>query len=359
MNRHKSLSTSRRTPRKTSRSTGLMALLITGAWLTLAPPRTATAAEVLQTDTSTLSVGGVVRAGWNGVQNEGRFDHGPWLGFARLNAAARYADRGEVFVQFNASSRGVQLLDARATVHLAPWLSWNVGRFKSPVSLEYLVGGPATPFSGRYLAGAIAPRRLYGTSLVHAAEFDDRVLTLEAGVYAAPATPANVQRDDLVFAARAAFEPAAGMTLHFGFAEQLERLEAEENAPTADPTRTETDYGRVVDLGFAARRGAWNLHAEVTAQVQAQADAPDASQWGFVLMGGYRVSTPNAPFDVEPILSFDSLFAIDTDVSTLRARGGVRMLWREAPINVTFELYNTATDGTSTLGGTLFGQLTL
>lgn len=261
-----------------------------------------------------------------------------------------------MYIQLSGDSTGVQLLDARLTVHLTHWLSWNVGRLKAPVSLEYTaVGAPALPFATRFYAGALAPRRLYGTSLSHQTDFNRSSLSLEAGVYATAANPANPQRDDLVFASRVAFDPAPGVTLHLGFSEQLERNEDQENGPSGDPERTERDFGRVIDVGVAARKGAWNIHAEAIAQLQEDT----GRAWGYVVMGGYRVRTANAPFDVEPIVSFDSLFATDLDATTHRGRAGVRLLWREVPLNVTFSGFAADSDGALSGGGHVFAQFTL
>lgn len=97
---------------------------------------------------------------------------GFFLGIARLQARSDHSwHRGgrdqqlEMLLQVEAASGSVELLDARLDYHPVPGVRLRAGRFKAPVSAEYLIPATKMLMIERAMLVTLAPRRLQGVEL--------------------------------------------------------------------------------------------------------------------------------------------------------------------------------------------------
>ncbi len=139
-------------------------------------------------DGERLELHGWAEAGLTGQLGEGAPGVEMSLSMARLKARYDHGGRFGTALQIDAAGEQVQLLDAQVTAGPSRGLSLSAGRFKTPISKDYLVSAPEQLFPERALLVDLAPHRALGLSAAATRELGGLVGTVSAGLFD-PSTP--------------------------------------------------------------------------------------------------------------------------------------------------------------------------
>ncbi len=210
--------------------------------------------------TPTLTVGGMGEARARVAHAEATDTvGGVELVTARLRTEARQPDAGGVVVHLQGNDQGVQLLDLVLRAELAPTVDVQLGRFKTPVSAEFLIPLPKLVFARRGHVADLALRRLDGAQLRWRPAVGAYGLDLRVAAF----NPAGaVPEDDagVVLAGRAALT-RGGWTVHVAAAEHVGA-----DGPGPAPA---LPLDRQVDVALVWVDPSWSVHLEGVAALDA------------------------------------------------------------------------------------------
>jgi len=240
----------------------------------------AAAAEVSAPSPSELQVHAWASGGYR-MHSEQAEDSGFYVGMARLVANYEHGwQRSErphavhTFLQVEAASGSVDLLDARLDYQPAPWLRLRAGRFKAPVSADYLVPATKMLLAERAMLVDLAPRRLIGAeAAVQAGKLGAEVALFEWD-------------EDLLTVGEAHYS-SGPVALH----------------AAAGQRSGETNDTRL-DAAVVLHPGRWEAHAEALAVL----DGGAVPAVGAFASAGYRFGDPATEEDalaVEPLVALD------------------------------------------------------
>lgn len=290
--------------------------------------------DLVEDDELTLSLSGVGEgaARLNHDEADGATAHYD-MNFARLVANAEYAERGGFFIQVGARTGQVALLDARASLQIAEGLDAQLGRFKMPVSPEFLTSARDLLFSRRAALSGIVAKRSLGGQLVAQPIDDEQVgLVLNAGVF----TPGVMPGDDPpagLAVGRARLDFSERYFLHAAFAENI-------IANDVDP---ETDlrafpFNRQLDLAFGLADDTWRALVEGLYVF----DGPYPTDvMGLHVNAARKFSREDV--DLEPALAYDLLRLDHNDLH--RATAAFNTYWLGTNLMSTIEYALESTDG--------------
>ena len=223
------------------------------------------------------------------VRPEEPVERGAYLSLARLQVRL-HEDGFAAFIQAGADRGELELLDARATWRPSEAVAVRAGRFKTPVSAEYLIPANHLIFAHRSSHLLLVPRRALG------AEVEGHVggrwdLGLHAGVYN-PAGYAPVPGAGELLVGRALLESPVGLALHVAGSDWLHDGGAAEVLAEEAP---ETD--RALDAALLFEEHGWTM---VTEGVYAR--PLDGEDWvaGGVASVAHRFPTRVEEFEIEP-----------------------------------------------------------
>lgn len=178
---------------------------------------------------------------------------------ARLRAKAEQPGAGGAVVQLQGNRNSVQLLDLVLRADLASTVDLRIGRFKTPVSAEFLIPLPALVFARRGLVADLALRRLDGAQLRWRPTAGAYRVDVRVGAF----NPAGaVPEDDagVVLAGRVAIT-RGGLTLHLGGAEHV----GADGSAAGGPLPLD----RQLDAAVLWSDALWSVHLEGVAALDA------------------------------------------------------------------------------------------
>lgn len=276
----------------------------------VAVPTSARAYRILDEDNLQLDLQGWAQAGYaiGNAPGEDAVQHAPYLGLARLAAGATHVRWGRAFVQVEALSGTVRLLDAFADVTPVPEVTLRVGRFKAPTSADFLIGAPYTAFVSRSLLveRGFVQRRMLGAEIAGRATVGCATLSLQLGWF----QPESAQRDLLpdgegnFFSARALVETTGGWGFHLAFME-LVLADNDAVAPAEPPDAMAVrpvEMNRQLDGAVWLKRDGWTAYVEGVLVLDAQEDDVPFAFYAMVLRSFDLTGTT---FALEPGVRYD------------------------------------------------------
>ena len=283
------------------RRSSLVLLVAALAHLVHAPP--ADAATLFEEEELTLEIGGLGEVGLAYEESEAARHEG--LGtdvrMARLKADARWRDLGGFKLQIDGKSGSVELLDLVAELTPAEWLALRAGRFKVPVSREYMIGAPDMRFSNRALVRRLAPGRAVGAQL----GFEGAVGELEAEFSASLFEPGGLdllENEGELFVSRLLVEFPHHLEFHAAYAEHVLGDNRVADPEAASETMRVFPFDRQLDAALGYHDEHWHLLVEGFTSLDPPGDQPPWAAHGSL---SYRF--PVADFALEPALAYDFL----------------------------------------------------
>jgi len=230
-----------------------------------------------------------VAAGENGTE--------PYLWLALLGAKASYEDVvvGGVLYQF-AKGRA-DLLDAYLKVKPTSFLSFQAGRFKTPVSLEFNIPAGSLVFHRRASLSKIVPLRASGLNANASYTLGGVKLGLDLGGWLGNGVDLDSGVDTGVMAtARASAAFPIGLRLHAAVADHFF---SSQSVMHDDATHQEA----VLDLAAAWAQGGWSAHAEGAVVLSEQEGPRPYGLYGYV---AHKWDLGEWP-DIEPAVAYDQI----------------------------------------------------
>lgn len=311
----------------------LAGLLLVG----LALPGAAFAHKVVESDELELQVNGLGEVAASAHADAHHPEHEGFnldVNMARLAAKAAYPDIGGIAVQVEAASGRVELLDAAVEVRPVEPLSIKAGRFKVPVSREYLISAPDMMFSRRAALTDLVPHRAVGLQAGLEMPFgkgteqrEGTTGSFQLGAFAPSGLDGPLH--GATFVARGQVEFPVGIGLHGAFAEYMlgENLDPE----TGD--RLVAD-NRLLDAAVSYHHHHWHALAEGTLAL----DGPEGGlPWGIHGSVGRRFQTGAGP-ELEPALAYDFLQRDGSaERSAHRGTAALNVYWLDTQLMSTLE----------------------
>ncbi len=188
------------------------------------------------------------------------------------------------------------MLDAVAALTPSHDLTIRFGRFKVPISADFLIPLPNHPLTSRPLLVRHAPRRRLGADANARFRMGPARLDLNLGLFAENQT---VHTDHgKLLAARAALTWGHAFGVHVGYG-QIVFSDNEVNPATGG--RPEP-YDHVLDLALTYEDEHILSHVEALMVF----DGPNHARcWGATTMAGYTFGDREGPLAVQPVLSYD------------------------------------------------------
>ncbi|MCB9777520.1 MAG: hypothetical protein H6742_03060 [Alphaproteobacteria bacterium] len=236
--------------------------------------------------------------------------YGAALTMARLAAAYDYADGFSAKVQVDGASGTVKLLDAVARVGGRKQPHLDVGRFKVPLSNEYLTAAPELVMPTRMLLNGLSPTRAVGVAGAlpwQAGEEGAQDGAVTVGGFDAIGSVPQVGVGGVLVGAvdqGLAHLGHAHLGVHVAVAAWLHPDDLELSIDDPEVLAAAPDHDRWGDLALEAHGGGWTVEVEGLAS-QARADA----HWdgGVGVLAAHRWDLGPGPFQVEPALAYDAL----------------------------------------------------
>ncbi len=283
----------------------------------LGAPATGNAYNLVD-DEFQLDLSGVVEGGYlvNQPANGGDFNYGPRLSLARLKLDGKLEDYGSIKIQTGIRGTNIALLDAVVALTAAPPFKLQLGRFKSPVSHEYLTGAPDLIFFSRAALNGYVPGRRIGAQADYTIEATDNLtITPQVGLFEAPGgTIENPQGASLV--GRILVEPGNSVDIHLAGAEFVfdENNIISLGAPVPG-------YDQMLDAAISYETDRWNLLGEGL-YVTGPADGVDYVAAGYA-HAGHRLGDLEG-ISYEPAIGYD-IFGNSEDDPDHRVTGGLNL----------------------------------
>ena len=231
-------------------------------------------------------------AGWSVTTGEGEWTHGPTLRLARVAVRGRAQGLGSAFVQLDGAGGQARLLDAVVQLEPTSGLTLRAGRFKAPVSAEFLIPAPQQPMIRRALLSRLVLRRAPGAELVASFGPEETRLGLHAGLFA-PGLP-----DDkgVTAVGRIGIETDVGVGLHAAVAHDLHDDGAEQPPDGEQRPSRRTQ----MDLALTFERWGFTAHLEGLVVLDVTTTRRE---------GGALILIARRFDDLEPVLAWDGLVA--------------------------------------------------
>jgi len=226
---------------------------------------------------------------------------GAFLSLARLQGRL-HEDDFDAFLQVGADHGELALLDARIAWRPHERLLVRAGRFKSPVSAEYLIPAQRLLFTHRSLHMAIVPRRNLGAEAELHVGPEHADLALSAGVFD-PASYRMLPGSGELATARALLHTASGFGAHVAGARWLRRDDALE--VMGDEALSYDEH--LVGALLFEEHGITTVVEGALARTVGR-DAPAAAAGG-VVSTAYRFPTGLGELDIEPAVALEVLVA--------------------------------------------------
>jgi len=225
---------------------------------------------------------------------------GAYLSMARLQGRL-HEDDFDAFIQVGADHGDLQLLDARIAWTPSRRVTVRAGRFKTPVSAEYLIPAPRLLFTQRSLHMAIVPRRNLGAEAeVHLGPQSADV-ALSAGVFD-PAAYDLVHGSGELATARVLLHTASGFGAHAAAAKWLHRDGAIELLGEDAPGYDEHLVGALL----FEEHGLTSVVEGALARTAGR-DDDERGAIGGVASVAYRFPTGLGELDLEPAVAVETL----------------------------------------------------
>mgnify|MGYP006295871351 CR=1 FL=1 len=303
--------------------------IVTLGLLAHAPP--AGAATLLENDELTVELNGLGEVGLDYESSDAHPTEGVGtdLRLARLKTDARLRDWGGFKLQVDARSGTVELLDLLVDITPTEWLTVRAGRFKVPVSREFLIGAPDMRFTNRALAGQIAPGRAVGLQLLAEHTFGETDAELSTGLFE-PGGLELLQDDGELLVSRLLLEFPHHLEFHAAYAEHI--LSDNRVPIPEDPSQTRRVFpdDRQLDaaLGFHDQR--WHLLLEGLTAL----DSPD-ERLPLAAHASLAYRAPIDTVDLEPALAYDLLDRSHHRIH--RAAAALNIYWLDTDLMTTVE----------------------
>jgi hypothetical protein len=293
-----------------------------------APP--AGAATILENDELTVDLNGLGEVGL-GFESPDPHAEGlrTDLRLARLKTDARLQDWGGFKLQVDARSGRFELLDLLVDITPTDWLTLRAGRFKVPVSREYLIGAPDMRFTNRALARRIAPGREVGLQLVAEQTLGQTDAELSAGLFE-PGGVEFLQNDGELLVGRLLLEFPHHLEFHAAYAEHI--LSDNRVPLPEDPARSRRVFpdDRQLDAAVGFHDDHWHLLLEGLTALDAPTEQVPLATHASV---AYRA--PVDGIDLEPALAYDLLDRSDHRIH--RGAAALNLYWLDTDLMTTLE----------------------
>ncbi|MGM0555241.1 MAG: hypothetical protein ACQEVA_02585 [Myxococcota bacterium] len=303
----------------------------------------ADAAELVDSDEFTLQAGALGEVGLSLTESEHHEADPPpatTLRLARLSLGGTWKQLAGAKLQVEGRSGDVELLDLALEATPTEWLAINAGRFKLPVSREFLIPAGDMLFSNRALILELAPRRSTGLEVAVEAEADSVGIKGAVGLF----QPGRglLENEGQLLVARTAVEPAHGLEVHIAFAEHVfddNRYVDDAVAPAVE--RPVFAYDRQIDVAIGYHGEHLHLLGEGLVVLDSQlGDHP----WAAHASGAYRFRAGEV--GLEPALAYDALDA--GGELTHRGAAAFNTYWLDTHVMTTLEYeLELPEDGTS------------
>ena len=190
----------------------------------------------------TLQLDAWGRAGYAlGTPPGGELDHAHYVTFARLSGKAEWKTWGGLFLQYEGASRNVDLLDLIATINPTEQLTFRMGKFKIPTSMDFLLPGHVIPFANRAMLVGLVPLRHLGVEVEGRATLYGKQATLQLGWFEPTLNELSRLPDEQGYyaSARAALALDEALTLHLAWVDLVLANNAPRQAlnPLGEPAR--------------------------------------------------------------------------------------------------------------------------
>lgn len=261
-------------------------------------------AELYSDDELELQVGGLGEVGVSVAESEEETTPAPpatAIRLARLSSSGTWNQYGGLKIQVEGRSGQLELLDLALKATPTNWLEINAGRFKVPVSKEYLIPADEMRFSKRALVRDLAPGRRLGLETAVDTEIGHVGLRAAAGLF--QPGPGLRRNEGQLFVAHAQVEPVHGFEIHAAFAEHV----FDDNTfvdDTVDPPVEHAVFAH--DRQLDAAIGYHDEHLHVIGEgLIALDDESGRVPWAAHASGAYRFNVDG--IGLEPALAYDVL----------------------------------------------------
>jgi hypothetical protein len=230
------------------------------------------------------------------VGPDGETEHRPYLRMGRLRTQLELDGAGWTMLQVDIAGGQPRILDAVAALTPTEDFTIRFGKFKVPISADFLIPLPTYPLTARPQLTRHAPRRRLGVDARGRLSLGSARLDLDLGLFA---QNQSIDTDGgKLLAARAALWFSHGLGLHVGYG-QLVFSNNEINPTTGG--RPEP-YDRLLDLAVVYEDEHVLTHFEGLMVF----DGPDHEMhWGAAAMIGYTFGDRAGPLAVQPVLNYD------------------------------------------------------
>lgn len=275
------------------------------------------------------------------LRSPGDPSYGFTVPFARAKFSGNWNDRADLTIQFDGAGGNVRLLDTIVTLWPIEQIGVRVGRYKTSVSREYLIGGPNLPFVGRALLNNYVPKRRIGAETLGKFDLGGLQLDAQVGLF----QPGNSRfgfndPQGQLFNTSVAARLPVGLEFHVGYAQHLFGDNEREVNPQVDGPDTERaeELNRPVDAAVRYNRDGLDLHVEGLTVLDPEEGDP--------IFGGYTHARyqfgAEEEIRVEPGVAYD---IISRQQATHRGTAGVNIGWWETPIETMVNYRYLTRDG--------------
>lgn len=243
------------------------------------------------------------RGGYRAETSREHLHHGPYMSLARLQVRLSDQERFAAFVQLGADQGELALLDARATVYLADEMEFSVGRFKVPISHDWLVPAEQMLVPTRALLDGFAPLRAIGLQGRWTRRSSSWNPTLRVGVFD-PLAPGSGRLGGAQVVVQGGVHGGSGLLAHAAAAAWIHDPEVDHLALGAVPWDRQVD----VALGYVGK----HLSLEVEG-LAARTVEDGLLQGGTTAFTAVRIPLASQVM-VEPVAAWDVRYTSKEDV---------------------------------------------
>jgi hypothetical protein len=270
------------------------------------------------------------------LRSPGDASYGFTVPFARSKFSANWKDRADLNIQLDGAGGNVALLDMAVTLWPTDQIGVRMGRYKTSVSREYLIGGPNLPFVGRALLNSFVPRRRIGAETVGKFDLGGLKLDAQVGLF----QPGNSRfgfdnPQGQLFNASVAARLPVGLEFHAGYAQHVFGDNAREI--NDKPVRAEV-LNRPIDAAVRYNKDGLDLHVEGLAVLD-----PENTD---AILGGYTHARyqfgSEEDIRVEPGVAYD---IVSDQQMAHRGTAGVNIGWWETPLETMINYRYLTRDG--------------
>lgn len=250
----------------------------------------------------TLNLLGQAEVGVRDAGGGADLDYGFSVSRARIKSQATWNDVGSLKIQVGGASGTVVLKDMVTTLSIADPVHFRIGRFKAPISAEYLISsGDLIMVDRALLRGLIPGRRVGGDVRLMLGDDEEGqvAFTGELGLFN-PVNRGFANPQGQLLTARALLELGFGLDIHASYG-QVVFADNTTTSNQAQPGRPEP-FNQTADVALQYNQGRVNAHAEALAVLDAA--GTDETPLAFYSHFGYRIGAEDA-INVEPMVGYD------------------------------------------------------